>query len=520
MSWPQHRIDAMAGASQPMAIALRIGRQITGAGVGGTLLAASDPSLDPELALDAASLTAISTVLTAREWSYGSGAFSVVVVYPSVVTAGRVADIAARLRRGALVELLASAGGSAIGDYLRFGLGVLAGVRSVGSRALELRVYDLLYALHSRPYAELDASNLPQTRLFHNIAGTETTIASNYSAGASSLVLTSSANFSTVDGTGIARFVDNDGNTVYGTFTGVSGATLTGFSGGALGTSDADAASGNAAISSVYLNDHPLLIALKLLCSTGAASNGPYDVYPTQAGFSIDQSWIDLERFRTVKREILTPGSGSYSWKFAVDDPVPDGLLWLSSLLSESGAGLCIRQGQIAAWAAQTLASYQWSDFDITDADIDGFVICDWYDESAKFAYNKVQIDTATNNATSIQSVTTLPARDEIVYDLSELVRDNESAVRTMLAGKLADWCHYPPERLSLTLRGALWGLAVGDVGYITTTRARGRLASTSDGYSRRACMIAEYAPDPIAGTTAISLLITPDRPSDDYADN
>lgn len=521
MSWPASRIEAMRDTRTTMQVALRVGRQISGAGVSNaTILLSSDASLSPDMLLHSGSLTAVSTKIDVREWSYGSGAWSVVATYPGVLDAGRVQDIAARLRRGALVEVLVSAGASDIDDYLRFGLGVLAEVRSIGSRALELEVYDLVYALKSRPYATLDASSLPQTQLFHDLAGTETTISTDYTAGAGSLVLTDATNFETMDGTGVCRFEDNDGNVVYGTFTGVSSNTLTGFTGGVLGTSDADADAGKAAISSVYFSAHPLLIALKLLCSTGDGSNGVYDVYPVQAGFSLDEGWVNVEHFRSVKREILTPASGGYTWTFAVDDPVPDGLLWFSALLAESGAGLAVRQGQIVAWAAQSLASYDLASFEITDADIVGYPTCDWYDPSAKYSYNRVYIETYTTRSSSVLDGTVLPFRDEITYDLSDVVRSDESDVRLMLAGLLADWCHYPPEILSMTLRGALWGLAVGDVGFITTERCRGRLASTSDGYERRACMLVEYNPDPIAGTTVIRLAITPDRPSDDYADN
>ena len=524
MTWPAARIAAQESSRIGQAVALRIGRQLSGAGINaGSILAASDPALGPDLTLDAASLTGTGTTLSPRSWERGAGAWSVVVVLPAVMDAGRAQDIAARLRRGALVEVLVSAGAADIGGYLRFGLGVLSAVTSTGPRVLTLEVYDLLYALRSRPYASLDGSGLPQTRLFHDLAGTETTTASNWINGSStSLTLTNAAGFETIGGTGALRIEDNDGAVIYLTFTGKSGNTLTGVSTTAqLGTtSSKNAASGNTAISSVYFDDHPLIIALQLLCSTGTGSNGVYDVYPVQSGFAIDQGWIDLERIRSVKREILTPETGAYDWRFAIDDPVPDGLVWLSSLLSESGIGLCTRQGQIAAWAAQSLASYDLPSFTITDDMIDGYVDVHWYDPACKFSYNRVQIDSAANSAESILPVTVLPARDEIIYNLADQIRDNEIKVRTMLAGLLADWCHYPPEVVRLTLRGALHGLAEGDVGTLTTARARGRLVSTSDGYSARAAMITEYHADPISGRTQITLMITPSSPSDDYAAN
>ncbi len=524
MTWPDERIAAQNATRIGMAVALRIGRQITGAGISsGTILAASDPGLAPDLSLDPGSLTGTGTTLTPRSWERGAGAWEVVVVLPAVMDEGRARDIASRLRRGALVEVLVSAGAVAIDDYLRFGLGVLAAIKSTGPRVLTLQVYDLLYALRSRPYASLDGAGLPQTRLFHDIAGTETTTASTWTNGASTtLDLTDATHFETVNGIGVLRVEDNDGTPIYLTFTGKSGNQLTGVSTTAqLGTSTAkNAASGKPAISSVYLKGHPLRLALRLLCSTGAGTNGAYDVQPVQAGFAIDSGWIDLQRFESVEREILVPGSGSYEWEFAVDDPVADGLLWLSSLMSESGAGMSIRQGQIAAWSAQSLASYDLPSFAITDDMIEGFVEVDWYDPGSKFSYNRVQIDTVSNNAESLLPVTVLPARDEIIYNLSALVRSNETEVRTMLAGLLADWCHYPPEVIRLTLRGALHGLAEGDVGTLTTARARGRLASTSSGYSARAVMITEYEADPIAGRTRITLMTTPSSPGDDYATN
>ena len=79
----------------------------------------------------------------------------------------------------------------------------------------------------------------------------------------------------------------------------------------------------------------------------------------------------------------------------------------------------------------------------------------------------------------------------------------------------LVDGIGLEPEH-ALARFETLVGLFVPRGSLLTTARARGRLVSTSDGYSARAAMITEYHADPISGQTQITLMITPSSPSDD----
>lgn len=527
MSWSRNFTAVGQGnLSLPVSLAIQTVPNATGSGVGDTLLIASDPAISPDLLLDLGSFEPVGTKITPRSWVYGSGAFTLTVLFPTVEEYNvRFQDFARNLRRGPLAEVLVRLGGGAgvpLSDYEAFSLVIISEITCVGPNTLQVTFYDVLYALRSRPYAALDASNLPQTRLFHDIAGTETTTTTTWTNGSSTTItLTDASNFVTMNGTGIARFYDDDDNPIYLTFTGKSGNQLTGVSTSPqLGTaSSVNVTAGNTAISSVYFNDHPLTIAERMLVSTGTSgSNGTQDVYALQAGFAIPSSWVNTSRFRLVRTKILTPSSGSYAWEFAVDDPVQDGLLWLTKMLAESGCGLHVRQGQISAWSAQSLASYDLPAFSITDDHIIGVPVSQWWSQEYPFSYNRVEIQTNGGSAESVLATTSLPANDEIIYDLSGLVRDNETQVRNLLAANLADWCHYSPEEVKLTVRGAFHGLAVGDVGFLTTSRVRGRLVSTRNGYSQRACMLIAYKPDIVAGTTSMTLSITPNDPADDYA--
>lgn len=526
MGWPRPFLDLLrTGPRTAISLALRVSRNASGGGTGAPWLIASDQRLNPDMMLLPRTLQLSPSSVSLQSWAYGCGALSVEAILPDVAMAGRGTSggyPGAVLRRGALVELLiTTSGGGLISDYEPLRLGVISSVRSTSKQTIRIEMWDIIQALRSRPFPELDADDLPQTRLFHGLAGTETTVAQPYIAYIGALVVTSLDGFETVNGTGLAVVSGDGGGTFYVTYTGTAaGPTrLTGVSTVDLyDTVQDSAAAFNTVRSAVLLEGHPLTIAERLLVSTGVTgANSAYDVNPAAAGFALDYTWIDDGTFRDA-RTIMTPASGVHEWSMLIEDPIEDGYLWLQARLAQAGAWLCQRQGQIAAFAIEAPNARQIGyAFEIQDRDIIGQPEVEWYNTETPDAYNRVTIATLAGESNNDRPVTVLPARDEIVYDLSDVVITNDTAVQNSMFDRLGRYCTSLSEVVTLTIAG-VWGLAPGEWGTLTTERVRGRLSSTYSGYTDRRVLLISVTENPLSAMSSLKLVVMPEGDSDDYA--
>ena len=174
-----------------------------------------------------------------------------------------------------------------------------------------------------------------------------------------------------------------------------------------------------------------------------------------------------------VRSTVTKVLSGSYVWEVLVESPVEDGLLWLQGLLAPAGIWLCERQGEVAVRAAQSLTSAETvgQSLEITDADILGHPTVLWYDPAVPYAYNRYALRTNDEDDSddSVLACTTLPPRDELLVDVTDRVFANEEQVRLDMLRRCDDYAHYPGEVITLSLRGAWWGLCPGDVIDLTT---------------------------------------------------
>ncbi len=84
-------------------------------------------------------------------------------------------------------------------------------------------------------------------------------------------------------------------------YTGKTGTTFTGCTRGALGTVAATHATGDEARNLAVLQGNPATLALQILTSTGAGTNGTYDVLPKCCGLAIDQTLIDVAKFESER---------------------------------------------------------------------------------------------------------------------------------------------------------------------------------------------------------------------------
>lgn len=523
MAWDR-AVKATLQSATTIAIdaAIRVRVNASGGGVGADYLAATDPRVAPDTMLDLETLEIAAVGVSVPDFRYQAGGFSVEVAIPASIWAGKRGGFFRSFRRGSLIELLIGFGSGDLSDYLRYRLGVISNVLILNRNRARIEVYDILYGLKSRPFPE-ELAGEPQSQLFYGLAGTSTTLNANYTAGNTAITLSSVDNFETFDGTGVANIEGNSGSVFYVQFTGVDAGLkqLTGVSGGYFGTSDENASSGNEALSCAFINTHPITAIHRLLSSTGTTgANGAQDIYPLAAGFAIDQDWLDLDGFRDWTTNVVKVSSGTYRISVVIEEPIEDGLLWVQSMLAELGIWLVSVEGQISVRAAQTLTSTNIEHpIPIGDALIgpNEFPILACYDPASPYAYNRVTVQTEDSSANTGATVTVLPVRDELVYDASGTIRENESVIRTEILSRIDDYGHHIPERLSLPIQGAFWGFAPGDVVRVSSDRIRSRFKSAHDGYESRAMFVAGLNENPITGASSLELLAYPLNTDDDY---
>jgi len=521
MGWDNARKSALLAANRiPLDVALLVSRNASGGGVGDEFLFASDRRLSPGAYLDPSSVSIQSAAVSVPDFRYQAGGFSVEINLPGDLSASRGGGaLMEAVRRGSLCRLLVGFGSGDLADYLPYKLGVINNIKLLSSVRARIEVYDVVYALRSRPTPEL-SSGSPQTRLFHGLAGEETTLSAGYTAGATTVTLTSVTGFETFNGTGVAKLTGNSGAPFYVKFTGVNTGSkqLTGVTAGFFGTSDENAASGNEAVSCAYLSGHPVTVLWRLLSSTGAGTNGSQDVYPEAAGFGLDQTWLDLHSIREWTTA-LTPASGSLSIDLVVEEPVEDGLHYLGAILAELGIWVVQSEGQLSVRAAQDPSSPAIeAAVSVDDSMLLDFPTVDLYDPQVPYQYNRVEVVSASGTTGTSQSASVLPLRDTLSYDLSAIVWSNEGEVRTEVRNRIDDYGLYIPERISLTIRGAFTGLTPGDFTRLTSGQIRSRFRSALSGYSDRSVFVASVQENLIGGYTEIQLLGYPLSRSDDYA--
>lgn len=89
-------------------------------------------------------------------------------------------------------------------------------------------------------------------------------------------------------------------------YTGKTATTFTGCLRGQLGTAAAAHSIDTQLDNLVVLQGNPLTLALQILTSTGAGTNGPYDVLPACAGLAIPQANIDVAKFEAERNRWIT----------------------------------------------------------------------------------------------------------------------------------------------------------------------------------------------------------------------
>lgn len=126
-----------------------------------------------------------------------------------------------------------------------------------------------------------------------NIFDAATALTGNATSGDTTLNVGNTAAFPAATGTTGYLRIENE----VISYTGKTGTTFTGCTRAQLGTTAAAHTSGTAVKNLIFLLGNPLTLALQILTSTGAGTNGAYDVLPACSGLGIPQAQVNVARF-------------------------------------------------------------------------------------------------------------------------------------------------------------------------------------------------------------------------------
>ena len=428
----------------------------------------------------------------------------------SVSLSGNLSTAMQHITRGTVCRVLLGRPGMAQVDFDTIFWGQVWSVSGAGvSFTLELR--DPLQAIDGR-------MNSIYPALFYSLA--TTTVNGAHGSGATTINVASTAGIlwdQNGEGIGLIKI-----GSEYITFTGTTGTSFTGCTRGALGTTAAALTDLEAVAGAIFLKGHPLDIVRRVLLSHPESGNSIWDDYDQSWGIGLRQTLVDIDDIEAWKIDIVKVASGSYTWGVVSEAAVESPASWLQDLLSRAGLFLTTRQGLLTCrGAVSPLVTLGWvpvQDFVITDADvIDGWhgITTEAFASEYAAEYLLVTVTTEGSSSSTAASgdgyqAATLPAVARITYDVSDLVRSNESEVQTEMLNRLALMAQRVPEAIQFTAAGMrLARLAPGDVVYFQSSRAGIRWTYT-DGTSGRRCWVAQVSPDWAKNTVGLRLLCYP----------
>jgi hypothetical protein len=162
---------------------------------------------------------------------------------------------------------------------------------------------------------------------------------------------TSFTNAIRTGGYGLCKVILTTGAFFYLRYTGTSGVTLTGID-NTLGFGQTDVTIGGGVghkVKPVYLwQGHPLDVLMELLMSTGAGTNGAWDVYPAQMGMSIADELVDTTDIIAWKAAMA-----SYTIYLVTETPIANAWQWISGWTSLMGIAVVLYEGRISVRLAQ-----------------------------------------------------------------------------------------------------------------------------------------------------------------------
>lgn len=509
MGWGAPFLQALSSAG-PYAPLFTVRRVKHFAEPGNAFEASSSPGL--ATAYRVGELRVEGQNIVPRSWSPTIGAFSVEIV-------GDPTDALLSLPRGSIIEVMCSLGGS----EGRIAVGQVRTLRGSAPR-IQIECLDLFSALRS----PLDSTaGAP----FSSVSASTTTTALAASGAATYTVASTTGFARQTGGLGAFLVTPASGDPYYRIWNASTATTFTiedPSDAQEMGTTDIGCLVGAGIAEIAYLYGHPFDIARKILTSTGAGTNGAYDLYPQDWGLGVLADYVDDSDIEAWEAYVAV-ASGAYTIQIPIDAEtgaaVTDPLDWLIGILSPFGIWPTVRQGSITLRAVQgthltTGVRYatdaSGGTFTVALAEVVAVLDYDAWSPDHPHEYETTTVQTAsTSRSISDGASASLPGGGSLTHDLSATVFENESAISADVAARVFEADVRIPERLRLRLRGMRAAvLCPGDV--IVLDLATGgptEIVYCRDGGSfvGRAAMVHEMSPDWMGGVVDLGLWVYPD---------
>lgn len=494
--WSQLFIDALDAPSLTITYRLR------------RLAVSQEPGLPFEAVAVAPQLGGSRVV--PRSWRSTIGSWSVDIL-------GDPSAALAALPRGTIVELLATAAG----HEERIAVGQVRNLRGLPPR-LRVEVLELLSVVRS----PLDVTS-STARMFGNVSATTNAISGETIMSGTYDVLSTTGFQKETGGNGAILVTPTAGAPYYRLWSSSAATSFTiadPTTAAVMGTTDVGCGLNDPVAEVGYVSGHPCDVALKVLTSTGAGTNGAYDTLPDQWGLELGVDLVDANDIQALK-SVVTVSSGSYLWQVPVTAEVTDPMSWMEALLAPSGLWLTTRQGRLTMRAAHD-PSGTWSPYIDTGVVIEDAEVVSIDDYEAWCGEHDVEWNTCnvtTFNGTSVgrtdgTQTATLPSGYTTTKDVSAFVFANDNAIRGDVQNRQAAAELRIPERLVLTTRRrSRAGLASGDrvvlnlVSPRVASRAAGLGNGVTGGFQSRAAMVMGVSPNWARGTVQLHVCIYPE---------
>ncbi len=369
-----------------------------------------------------------------------------------------------------------------------------------------MELIDAATGLRQRP---VNATS--EMTLFYDLADTTSTTA-DYVTADTTLTVNSTTGFARkTGGDGIIHVTPASGDPFWLRWTGSGATTFTVDTTDELGGTRVDTVTGAEVARAALLEEHPMVIALQVLTSTGGGANGAWDVLPTAWGLAVPIGYVDYFDAYQYIGNVAKVSSGSYEWSIALLAPEADAFGWLQTTLRAGGFYLTMRQGCITVRAQQQSIApiAALTDWQITDADIVE-VSQEWWSSEHQTEYGSTTVAMASSSSSHTGTVVyQRPGEVNYTYDMSAVVWSNHSAVRTEMLNRLVEAKERTPEVLTLTLRGWWWAqMAPGDLGRVTTSRVVSRWFGAA-GFAGNRCKVVQVSPSwDSAPVTEVTVLV------------
>lgn len=385
-------------------------------------------------------------------------------------------------------------------DFRRIAMGWISSITWSGAR-LRVVVNDLLSLLNGdRPH---DPECLGKN------AG-KTTLDAAYTAGDTTISIDTGIwdNYADKDGVYTLIGVPTSGDVFVLRATGKTATTFTGVSAaGQYGTTAANLTTSEFFKIGHRAEGNPMNVVRNMLVSTGAGTNGTYDVESELMGYAVPDALVDSSD-TDVWIPSIAPATGAFAADFLVarltddasfyPDTISEGLRGICQSLGPVGIWPVVRQGQVTCRALQDLDdSPITSALTITSYDVISLEV-DWWAQDQPEEYQEYKITTESLTDSDAATAPKFGAKAQRFDAAASFIRGNETAVAESIVARCAPWFTQRVERVRLLLAGSKWAqLVPGDVVTVTLNAtdqygplARGRTLGTYGGYEDRLAMV------------------------------